>query len=229
MVGERRSARRDMGSLRRRLDLLGGLLVALLVVGAGFVFWQSNSIEYRASATLVVLPASPQATDPGYYDLLNQGQIVQTFAQVLDLEIADRAQNELGATISVTVVPDTFLIRVTAIAPEAETAETAADSVIAQASTYFSELSAPYAASLVSPATGTAERAGVPPRALFVAVALVAVIAGIATQQATRALRRTTRQGAAAFDTDSGVVHSSTSSRSVRGLAGDSLPSQSTS
>ncbi len=227
MVAERTLTQRYAQGLRRRLDLLVGLLVVVVVLSAGVLLWQSNPIEYRASATLVVLPAPAQATDPGYYDLLNQGQIVQTLAQVLDLGVAGDVQDEVSS-ISVTVVPDTFLIRVTATAPDPETAETAADSVMTRASTYFSELSAPYTASVISPATGTAERAGVPPRTLLVAVALVAAIAGIAALLATRALQRPASQ-VAAISTTGGAHHAPTSSpRSIRGLAADSLPSQST-
>jgi hypothetical protein len=83
---------------------------------------------------------------------------------------------------------------VTATAPEPEVAEAAVNSVVDRAGPYLEQLNSIYTASVISPATGAATRVGAPTSTLFAAVLLVALVVGVAVQQATLALARAGRR-----------------------------------
>ncbi len=179
----------NQGRRRRRAAVLTGLVVALLVLAGGLLFYADRPAEYEASSTLVVLPNDALAEAASYYDTLSQGQIVTTFAEILDLQATSAADGDAAVTsVAVDVVPDTSLIRITATAADAQSAETATDAVLAQSQVYFDQLTAPYQISVVQGAGGTAEQTGLAPGLLSGAVAAVALIAGLATYLAVRAL-----------------------------------------
>lgn len=171
--------------------LLLGVLVALLVLGAGVGFWFLRPTEYQASTTLVVLPAQEDEEAAGFYDTLSRGQVVQTFAQILDLQGAQPSsfRGTDGIDVVVEVIPETSLIAVKATATDAGTAEEVADAVLTDARPYFRQLSTPYAVSLVRDADGTAERVGLPLVSYMAVVGAVAILSGLATYFALRALR----------------------------------------
>ena len=176
--------------MRRRRYLLpavAALVVAALVAIGGAVLWQVRPMESRAVSTLVVLPSSEGAEVASYYDTLSSGQIASTFAEILALR--GTAGSSAGTDLEVRVVPGTSLIRLTATAADAETAEAAADRALARSRPFFDELSAPYSVFEVRSAAGTAENAGLAPGLLTGVVAAVAVIAGLATYLAVHALQ----------------------------------------
>jgi capsular polysaccharide biosynthesis protein len=174
---------------RRRTDVLIGVTVAVLVLLAGAGLWLLRPTQYQASTALVVLPAEQSNESAGFYDTLSRGQVVQTFAQILDLQGGQQsAYRSAGVAVVVEVVPETSLIEVRATASDGAAAESAADSVLTRSRTYFSQLSSPYSISVVREADGTAQQVGLPLGPLAGVVAAVAVLAGLASFLATRAL-----------------------------------------
>ncbi|SNX96675.1 hypothetical protein SAMN06893097_1057 [Geodermatophilus sabuli] len=171
--------------------------MTVLVLVGGVVLWSQTPVEYQARATLVVLPQGGAAEAASYYDTLSRGQIATTFAEILSLR-ADPAAAAGGdgsdAEVTVEVVPDTSLIELSATAGAPGAAEAAADAALGQAQPYFDQLGAPYAVSVVEPAAGTAERAGLVLEVFAAVVAAVALIAGLASYLAVRALQHSRRQ-----------------------------------
>ena len=178
------------GRRRRRAAALTGLAVALLVLVGGWLFYVDRPAEYEASSTLVVLPNDQLAEAASYYDTLSQGQIVTTFAGILDLQATQvaAAGDEQVREVTVDVVPDTSLIQITGTATDAASAEAATDAVLEQSRAYFDQLTFPYQVNVVQGAVGTAQSTGLAPGLLAGAVAAVALIAGIATYLAIRAV-----------------------------------------
>lgn len=140
---------------------------------------------------MVVLPDPEAGTQAGYYDTLSRGQVVLTFAEILDLQTVPTESSD--ASIDVEAVPDTSLIEVSAVAPEPDVAEMAADSVLEASRLYFGQLASPYEIYLVRQAEGTAERTGPAVGPLLAVTPVVALIAGLATQQAVHALTSASR------------------------------------
>jgi capsular polysaccharide biosynthesis protein len=178
------------GRRRRRAAALTGLAVALLVLVGGWLLYVDRPAEYEASSTLVVLPNDQLSEAASYYDTLSQGQIVTTFAGILDLQATrvGAAGDEQVRQVTVEVVPDTSLIRITGSATDAASAEAATDAVLAQSRVYFDQLTFPYQVNVVQGAVGTARPAGLAPGLLAGVVAAVALVAGIATYLAIRAV-----------------------------------------
>jgi capsular polysaccharide biosynthesis protein len=178
------------GRRRRRAAALTGLAVAFLVLVGGWFLYVDRPAEYEASSTLVVLPNDQLSEAASYYDTLSQGQIVTTFAGILDLQatqVAAAGDEQIGE-VTVDVVPDTSLIQITGTATDAASAEAATDAVLAQSRAYFDQLTFPYQVNVVQGAVGTARPTGLAPGLLAGVVAAVALIAGIATYLAIRAL-----------------------------------------
>jgi capsular polysaccharide biosynthesis protein len=164
--------------------------VAVLVLVGGWLLYVDRPAEYEANSTLVVLPNGQLAETASYYDTLSQGQIVTTFAGILDLQATQlgTAGDEQVREVTVDVVPDTSLIQITGTATDAASAEAATDAVLAQSRAYFDQLPFPYQVNVVQAAAGTAQPAGLAPALLAAVVAAVALIAGIATYLAIRAV-----------------------------------------
>jgi capsular polysaccharide biosynthesis protein len=182
---------------RRRLMLgvLAGVLVAIAIVGAGAAAVLSRPARWSAQSTLVVLPAKniDLGAAASYYDTLSRGQIVSTLAEILHLaQVVNSASDQTGlspslrrmTSVSVTVVPNTALVAVTASAPNAQTAERLADAVAQVGQTYIAGLGSPYTASLVSKASGTGTRNGLGLSKLLTILVVAALAAGLGTQQA---------------------------------------------
>jgi hypothetical protein len=162
--------------------------VALLVLAGGGLFWKLWPVEQRATSTLVVLPDASGAEVASYYDTLSSGQIATTFAQIVGLRAGDGAPS--GVAVDVDVVPETSLIKVTATAGDAATAEAEADAALERTRPYFDQLSAPYDLTIVKSAEGSAEPTGLAPTVLAGVVAGLALIAGLATYLAVRGLQQ---------------------------------------
>ncbi len=192
---------------RSRTALLSGVLVGLLVLVGGGVFWQLWPAEQRATSTLVVLPDASGVEVASYYDTLSSGQIATTFAQIVGLRAGEGAPS--GVAVDVDVVPETSLIKVTATAGDAATAEAEADAALERARPYFDQLSAPYDLTAVQSAVGTAEPTGLAPALLAGVVAGLAVIAGLAAYVAVRGLQQA-RAGTAVPQRETEVVNGPT-------------------
>lgn len=174
---------------------MAGLVLLLLVLGAGAYVASTQQKTFTAESVLVVLPQRDldDATTAAFYETLSRGQIVGTFAEVANnstlqqqavtkLALAASAQDGLSTVVS--VVPDTSVILVRTTADDAATAEAVADAVATVATTSLSQLSDAFRTQIVHKATGTAFSSGLSP-ALVLGLALVAaLVLGVALQQA---------------------------------------------
>ncbi len=179
----RRSGRSGWSALV--VGLLAGLVT--VVIGGASVLGQAKT--YSATATLLVLPqpAGTNESIASLYDALSQGQVVESFQAVMSSSGFQRSALGSSATsTSVTVVPSTSLIDVTSKAGTAAAAERDADAVANRAVKQLSETFKPYGITLVSSASGTGKTSGTSKSALLGIVALLALIVGIAGQQAAR-------------------------------------------
>lgn len=182
----------------RRLSLrsaVGGLLTAVVVAVIGLALLGPRPVSWTASSELLILPVTDlgeESNVAGYYDTLNQGQIVATFAQVLQtgstpgqLPRTAGLTSEQASEVSVTVnaVPNTSIIDITVYAATADQATQVADSVAAASRGTLQQLGTPYRASIVSPAQATLTNPGPPPLTVGLVIAAVAVLAGVGAQQ----------------------------------------------
>ncbi len=178
-----------------RKSMVGGAIVAALLLAAGIAFALAQPQTWTAESVIVVLPAASvdDATSAAYYETLSRGQIVATFAEVAgNVRFAQQAEERLGltpaqreqVTTEVSVVPDTSVILVRASSPEPAVAEKVADMTSTVASAYFAGLTKAYASQVVHPAKGSAYFSGTPVPLLLGAALVVALVAGLAVQQA---------------------------------------------
>lgn len=202
--------------IETRVSLAAAILVGVLIFGIGLFFIMGQSNDWTAKSTAVVLPEAtvPRDSAPSYYDTLSQGQIVETYAEMLRLQrFKDDSVKalKLGAagdsvTVTVAVVPNTALLTVTASGQNAETAEKLADSVLALATQYVSTLPSPYAIARVGRAEGTATQPPSNTTTLLIALFIVSLVIAFATYQGVSQLlllrqRRSSNESA---DTDDG-------------------------
>lgn len=183
------------------LALLAGAVVAVTVLVVGLVLVSTQPARWSAQSSLLVLPQAP-TSDPdvlaGLYDTLSRGQVAETYAELLRMRPAAPGAGQqpgpsLGdqttaADVLVEVIPETSVIRVTATADSASRAEQAADAVAQSGRAYIAGLDSPYGVQSIGSATGSAERAGLGAPLLGGIVVALAVIAGVAAQQAVRQL-----------------------------------------
>jgi capsular polysaccharide biosynthesis protein len=184
-------------TIETRLSFAAAVVVGLVIFGVGLVLILGQPHDWTAKSTAVVLPKAdvPEDSAPSYYDTLSQGQIVETYAEVLRLQ---RFKNEsvqalkLGvagesAQVTVSVVPNTALLSVTASGPDAQTAEKLADTVLERARTYVNGLSgagrAPYTIQRVSSAAGTGTQPPSNSVTLLAALFVVSLVIAFATYQ----------------------------------------------
>lgn len=182
-----------------KASVAAGLAAGLLVIVIGAAFLASRSNSWSGEATAVVQPASGSDAAVGYYENLNQGQLVATYAEILRSRSLDRAAaGELGLNGSdqgqvhanIAVVPATALIRVTATAPSAVVAERVADRVLGLSSAYVASLKQPYVLTGVATAGGTAKRSGTSTTTVMFVTLFVALAAGIGISQVCYQLSR---------------------------------------
>jgi len=199
-----------------RRGLIAGIVTGLLVLCGGVGWALAYQPTYTATATLLVLPnaKSSQTGDAAsYYDTLSQGQIVETFAQVLraksspawvvtggqGLSTAQVAQTQ----VNVTAVPSTSVISITAQGADPAVTERVVAAMAAKSPHELNVLSTPYRALTVDSGAGSAQKTGIDTPMLLAAVVAVAVLAGVGAQQATwllgnaslRAAQRDRREG----------------------------------
>lgn len=194
------------------VSIVAGILVFVLLVGAGFVIAQQATTQWIARSSALVLPSKPVSPDqlPGYYETLSRGQIVTTLAELVRLgefqtEVADRlalseSQREIVA-LDVTVVADTAMLQVVATSEDPNLAVAMVDGVVEAATTYIGDLVLPYALVPVSKGASNLTESGMSTAMVIGIFALVALVAGVAVQQgilhlARLAGRRSTGRGA---------------------------------
>ena len=180
-------------------EVLLGLVVGLVVLAAGVVLLVRLPVTYEASTSLIVMPDSSLSPGlvAGYYDTLSQGQVVNTFAEVLRVRAAGSdlpAKAGSSVKVSVQVVPNTAVIQITGSARTPAGAVDAAQNVLPSTALFVNQAYAPYRIALVRSAQGTAHRVGLGRAPVLAVVALVALVAGLAIQQAARALNAAARR-----------------------------------
>lgn len=179
--------------IERRISSAAAVVVGLMIFGVGLFLILGQTHDWTAKSTAVVLPKTdvPQDSAPSYYDTLSQGQIVETYAEILRLQrfkddsIKTLKLGAVGETakVAVAVVPNTALLTVTASGPDALTAEKLADSVLGGAVAYVNQLSAPYTIERVSKAEGTGTQPPSNSVTLIIALFVVSLVIAFATYQ----------------------------------------------
>lgn len=199
-----------------RRGLTAGIVTGLLVLCGGVGWSLSYQPSYTATATLLVLPnaKSSQTGDAAsYYDTLSQGQIVETFAQVLRAKSSPAwvvtagpglTTAQVASTqVNVTAVPSTSVISITAQGTDPAIAERVVAAMAQKSPHELNVLSTPYRALTVDSGSGSAQKTGIDTPMLLAAVVAVAVLAGVGAQQAVwllgnaslRAAQRDRREG----------------------------------
>lgn len=214
-------------SQETRTSFVVGGLVAVLIIVAGSVLALGQRTEYTAEAVVVLLPDAEleSAVSAAYYETLSRGQIVATFAEVVDnLRFEQQAEARLQLTdeqrettsTEVTVVPGTSVILVRATSGSASTSEQVVDETAALATDYLGGLSEPYRPDVVQGAEGSAYRSSMSPLLLLGVAVVAGLIAGLAMQQASyhllTALRRGRRTGTSEAD---GAASAASSTRDI--------------
>lgn len=193
---------REVSPLRR--SVVVGIVLALLVLASGGALALTTHRSYTAESVLVVLPRADfdQATSAAFFETLSRGQIVGTFAEVTNhqtfltqaldqLSLTPAERRQVDTTVS--VVPDTSVILVRVSAGSRATAEAVADVTARTASTYLASLSDAYRTQVVRSAAGSSAESGLPPLLVVGLAAAVALVLGLAAQQAVYHLLRARR------------------------------------
>lgn len=207
---------------------MGGLITAAVVAVIGVALLGPRPVSWTASSELLILPVTDlaeQSNAASYYDTLNQGQIVATFAQVLQTDstpgqlprtaglTSDQASE---VTVTVNAVPSTSIIDITVYAATADQATQVANSVAAASRGTLQQLGTPYRASIVSPAEATLTNPGPSPLTVGLVIAAVAALAGVGAQQvlwlvgavaAQRSTSRTRTEPPSPFSADQPHLH----------------------
>ncbi len=191
-----------------RISIVLGAVIAVLILAAGIAFALVRPPASTAEAMAVVLPAKglDEATSASQFETLSRGQIPATFAEVAgNLRFQTAAADQLGLSaaerqqvqVEATVVPNTSVILIRVTAPDPAVAEKMADAITTLSSQYLSGVLQPYRTETVQSAQGTAETSGLTPAVLIAASVVVALVAGVAAQQAVYHLLLVLRRGPA--------------------------------
>jgi capsular polysaccharide biosynthesis protein len=181
------------------ISITAGVVAVLCISAVAWAFAARRPTGWEAEARVVVLPAGRpgQPAETGYYESLSRGQIVGTFAEMLQLDrfeagVADglslTPEERQSVEVRATVIPDSAMITVTASAPDRVTAETMADAVILSSSDELATFAEPYTLELVSSASGQGRQVGLPGLEYGLIMTVVALVGGIAVQQAVHQL-----------------------------------------
>jgi capsular polysaccharide biosynthesis protein len=187
------SSRFDTNALRQ--SVVAGVIVALALLAGGVAYALTQHRTWAAESMVVVLPAAnlDDATSASYYETLSRGQIVATFAEVAgSLGFEQQAEDRLGlttgqraqVTTDVSVVPDTAVILIRATADDPDVAQRMVAATTDLSVQYLAGLSKPYRVVTVPSAAGSASATGMSLPVLLAAGLAVALVAGLALQQA---------------------------------------------
>lgn len=182
-------------------SVIAGIVVFALLLAAGVAVAQRTTTQWIARSSALVLPSQPVSPEqlPGYYETLSRGQIVATLAELVRLgefqaEVADRfelseSQREF-VQLEVNVVADTAMLRVVATSEDPNLAIAMVDGVVEEATTYIGDLVLPYALVPVSSGASNLTESGLGTPIVIGIFGLVALVAGVAVQQAVFHLAR---------------------------------------
>jgi capsular polysaccharide biosynthesis protein len=213
------TTRSGSGPRPLRRSVVVGLVLALLVLAAGAAMAATQHKSFTAEAVLVVLPSSDldESTSAAFYETMSRGQIIGTFAEVADNAVFEnRTMDDLGlggaqrtqTSSEVSVVPNTSVILVRVTAAAAATSEQVADGAADRITTYLTGLSDAYRIQVVHGAGGSATRSGMSPALVLLLAGIVALVLGLAAQQAVyrsaKARRLTTADGLVLPEPDPG-------------------------
>jgi capsular polysaccharide biosynthesis protein len=187
------SSRFDTRAVRQ--SIVTGVIVALALLAAGVTYALTQHRTWAAESMVVVLPAATldDATSASYYETLSRGQIVATFAEIAgSLGFEQQAEERLGltpgqraqVTTDVSVVPNTAVILIRTTAGDADVAQRMAATTTELSAQYLAGLSNPYRVVTVPSAAGSASATGMSLPVLLAAALAVALVAGLALQQA---------------------------------------------
>ncbi|MCL7960268.1 MAG: hypothetical protein M8861_08755 [marine benthic group bacterium] len=182
-------------------SVIAGIVVFALLLTAGVAVAQRTTTQWIARSSALVLPSQPVSPEqlPGYYETLSRGQIVATLAELVRLgefqaEVADgfelsESQREF-VQLEVNVVADTAMLRVVATSEDPNLAIAMVDGVVEEATTYIGDLVLPYALVPVSSGASNLTESGLSTPIVIGIFGLVALVAGVAVQQAVFHLAR---------------------------------------
>jgi hypothetical protein len=170
-------------------SILSGLLVLVLVGGAGAAAVLAQGKSYKASGQLVVTPHRTDnvQSEATLYQTLVSGQIVSTVARVIDQDTTPRPS---GSSVSVSVVPSSSVVVIAGTASTKAAAVTAAANRLNDASAAVGRLALPFVVKTLDEPSSSITDAGTPRTKALGAVAIVAVILGFLTQQVVSRRRR---------------------------------------
>jgi capsular polysaccharide biosynthesis protein len=177
-----------------------GIVVVVLVLLVGLPAAWARQPAWQAHSSLLVLPVG--SNDPNelasLYDTLSRGQVAATYAELLrDSRPALEARTGLrlspgqaaAVTVDVEVVPDTSVLDITVTAAQPAVAVSVADRVADLGNRRIAALGSPYGSRTLSGAAGTAARQPLGRAASLALVGVLALLAGLVTQQVIRQLR----------------------------------------
>ena len=178
-------------------SIVFGVVLASLTVGLGSSVILSRPTAWESQTTLLVLPRNTEgASQSGLFELLNQGQIVTTYAALLRSAVftqeATRAAGVKARPVALDAapLPDTFLIRLTANAPTAVDAARLAQAAAERAPPYVANLGHPFAVRALDARAVVATERTVATPGLAATLLMIGVIVGLAGQQAFLQMRR---------------------------------------
>lgn len=224
------------------VSIVAGIVVFLLLGSVGLVFSLNVATQWAARSSVLVLPSKPVNPDqvPAYYETLSRGQMVSTLAELVRLgefqtEVADQfgfsESQRASVELTVNVVADTAMLQVVATSEDPRLAATMVDGVVEASTGYIGDLVLPYALVPVSKGADNLTEFGLSAPLVFAVFFLVAMIFGLAVQQATfrltklaeqRRLRRAEDAGEGGNSVVGGTAEDDTRSGSTApGLVGD--------
>lgn len=169
------------------LSVVAGVVAALLLAGAvgTALVVKGPDSAWSSQVSLVVRPTAEQsdAAKAGYYENLSNGQVVQTYAEVLRSRNLGGVAGGEGPTSQVLVVPDTFLLRIVLEAETRELAVARGEQAGSEAVAAIEALEQPYTLDIVGTASDNVQETGGLDPALLAAAALGAVLYGVGVQQ----------------------------------------------
>jgi len=178
-----------------RRSIVVGAAVALLLLVAGLVLAATTKAQWTAESVSVVLPDAglSESDSAAYYETLSRGQIVATFAEVAsnkrfeqqaEQNLGLTADRSAGVTTEVTVAPSTSVVLIRVTSDDRTVAEQVTQEMTTVSQAYLQGLARPYRLDVVNPGTGTAFRSSTSPLVIAGAAVVVALVGGLAIQQA---------------------------------------------
>lgn len=177
------------------VSIVAGVIVFVILAAAGVAMSQSTSTEWVARSSALVLPSKPVSSEqlPGYYETLSRGQMVTTLAELVRLgEFQTETADQLGlansqrefVNVTVNVVANTAMLQVVATSEDPNLAVAMVDGVVTAATSYIGDLVLPYSLVPVSTGENNLTETGLSSAMVIGVFLLVALVAGIAVQQA---------------------------------------------